>query len=105
MDAEGHLIPLLTLIHDAVELLKAALNVVVGDERLLDGPEDLTGKTTAQSGLYTHPCQHSRTLATSRGRLTPDTPPPYWRVHEAPRIGPSASLCRVPIYSSPSTGS
>jgi hypothetical protein len=39
-------IPLPALLHDAVELLKAALNVVVGEERALDRPEDLTGETT-----------------------------------------------------------
>jgi hypothetical protein len=27
-------------------------------------------------------------LLTHRGALTPDTPPPYWRVHGALRIGP-----------------
>jgi hypothetical protein len=31
--------------------LKAALKVLVADERTLDGPEDLTGKTTAQNRL------------------------------------------------------
>jgi hypothetical protein len=70
------MIPLPILIHDAVELLKTPLNVVVAEERALDGPEDLTGKTMAQIGLYAHPCQDSRTLATSRERLTPDTPAP-----------------------------
>jgi hypothetical protein len=40
------MIPLPTLIHDAVELLKASLNVVVGEERPLDGPEDLAHGTT-----------------------------------------------------------
>jgi hypothetical protein len=34
--------------------LKGALNVVVADKRVLDGPEDLTVGTTAQIGLYTH---------------------------------------------------
>ena len=36
------MIPLPTLIHDAVEPLKTPLNVVVAEERALDGPEDLT---------------------------------------------------------------
>jgi hypothetical protein len=40
------MIPLPTLIHDAVELLKASSNVVVGEERALDGPEDLAHGTT-----------------------------------------------------------
>jgi hypothetical protein len=48
-------IPLPTLLHDAVELLKTPLNVIVAEERALDGPEDLTGKTMVQIGLYTHP--------------------------------------------------
>jgi hypothetical protein len=30
--------------------LKAASKVFVADERTVDGPEDLTGKTTAQIG-------------------------------------------------------
>jgi len=47
------MIPLPTLIHDAVELLKTPLNVVVGEERALDGPEDLTHDTTVQISLYT----------------------------------------------------
>jgi hypothetical protein len=55
------MIPLPTLIHDAVELLKTPLNVVVGEERALDGPEDLTTEATAQIGLYAHLCQDSRT--------------------------------------------
>jgi hypothetical protein len=33
------------------KLLKAALNTLIADERTVDGPEDLTGKTTAQTGL------------------------------------------------------
>ena len=47
-------IPLPTLVHDAVELLKASSNAVVGEERALDDPEDLTDETTAQMGLYIH---------------------------------------------------
>jgi len=49
-----HPIPLPISIHDAVELLKASLNVVVAEERALDGPEDLAHGTTAQTGFYTH---------------------------------------------------
>jgi hypothetical protein len=48
-------IPLPTLSHDAPELFKAALQVVVAEERALDGPEDLTTETAAQIGLYAHP--------------------------------------------------
>jgi hypothetical protein len=44
-------IPLPTLFHDVVELLKASLNVVVAEERALNGLEDLTQRTTAQIGL------------------------------------------------------
>jgi hypothetical protein len=36
------------------QLLKAAVHTFVADERVLDGPRDLTGKTTAQIGLYVH---------------------------------------------------
>ena len=39
-------IPLPTLRHDAVEFLKATLNVVVAEEQALDGPEDLALGTT-----------------------------------------------------------
>jgi hypothetical protein len=35
-------------------LLRAAINVVEGEERALDSPEDLTTETTAQIGLYAH---------------------------------------------------
>jgi hypothetical protein len=42
------------LSHDALWLLKAALHTVVADEQVLEGPEDVTGETTAQMGLYTH---------------------------------------------------
>jgi hypothetical protein len=40
-------IPLPTLIHDALELFKAALKAVVAAERALDGQEDVAQKTTA----------------------------------------------------------
>jgi hypothetical protein len=52
---QGSLIHLPALSHDCLQLLKAALNVVVGEEKVLKGPEDLTDETTAQTGLYTHP--------------------------------------------------
>jgi hypothetical protein len=58
---EESTIPLPTLSHDAPELFKAALQVVVAEERALDGPEDLTTETAAQIGLYAHLCQDSRT--------------------------------------------
>jgi hypothetical protein len=54
--------------NDTPGLLIAALNIVVADERTLDGPEDLTGKTTAQIGLYAHLCQDSRTSKKRPGR-------------------------------------
>ena len=38
------------------ELLTTTSNVVVADEQHLDGSGSLTGKTTAQMGLYTHTC-------------------------------------------------
>ena len=41
-------------IHYAPELFKVALEVVVAAKRALDGLEDLTEQTTAQSGFYTH---------------------------------------------------
>ncbi len=54
------MIPLPTLIHDAVELLKASLNVVVGEELALDALEDLTDEATAQIGSYAHRAQADR---------------------------------------------
>jgi hypothetical protein len=42
------MIPLPTLIHDAVELFKAALQVVVAEEQALDGREVLPHGTVAQ---------------------------------------------------------
>lgn len=42
------------LCNDAVEFLKASLNVIVAEERALDGPEDLAHGTVAQIGLYSH---------------------------------------------------
>jgi hypothetical protein len=68
------LIPLPTLIHDAVEFLKASLNVVVAEERAIDGPEDLTGETRAQIGLYAHPTQDGRTFDHQPGYRTPAYP-------------------------------
>ena len=40
--------------HDAPELFKAALKVVVAAERALDDPEDRTTVTVAQISLYAH---------------------------------------------------
>jgi hypothetical protein len=68
--------PLSTPSHYALELFKTTFNTFVADEPTVDDPEDLAGKSTAQSSLYAHRGQDNRTLATSRGRLTPDTPPP-----------------------------
>src|SRR5918999_3069956 len=36
------------------QLLKAAFNALVADERTVDDPRDLTSETTAQTGFYTH---------------------------------------------------
>src|SRR5687768_15037009 len=47
MPLKNPLIPLPIRIHDAVELLKATLNVFVAAERALDGQEDLAHGTTA----------------------------------------------------------
>ena len=69
------MIPLPTLIHDAVEPLKASLNVVVVSERALDGPEDLTNET-AQMSLYTHRCQDDRGQLATRGAELLTTPTP-----------------------------
>jgi hypothetical protein len=56
-------------------LFKAALNALVADERTVDGPEDLTHKTTAQNGFYTHRGLDKQASSIRPGALTPDTPP------------------------------
>jgi hypothetical protein len=63
------LCPLPTLIHDALEILKTPLNVVVAEERALDGPEDLTTETAAHIGLYTHRAQADRGSSSRPGGL------------------------------------
>jgi hypothetical protein len=75
------------------ELLKAVLNVVVAEERALDGPEDLTHETTAQIGLYAHLGQDSRTSCNRLGALTPATPPlGSSRPDGVPHMRPSTPL-------------
>jgi hypothetical protein len=49
------------------QLLKAALNVLVAEGQTPDDPRDLTHKTTAQTGLYTHRGLDGRTSVTDRG--------------------------------------
>jgi hypothetical protein len=51
------------------QLLKAALSALVADERTLNDPTDLTGKTTAQSGFYTHRGLDGRTSSDRPGGL------------------------------------
>jgi hypothetical protein len=63
------LLSLLTLSHDVPGLLKVSLSVFVADEQILDDPEDLTGKTTAQIGLYTHRGQDDRGLVIDQGPI------------------------------------
>ncbi len=50
---------------------KLPLRTFVADERVLEGPEDLTGKTTAQIGFYTHRGQDGRGLQRVAVTLTP----------------------------------
>jgi hypothetical protein len=57
------------------KLLKAALNVFVAEQQVLDDPRDLTDQTTAQTGFYTHRVQAGRTSSIRPGALTPDAPP------------------------------
>jgi hypothetical protein len=60
------------------ELPKAASNVFVADERALDGPEDLTGETTAQIGLYTYNLVRTAgPRRRDRGALTSAYPAPF----------------------------
>jgi hypothetical protein len=57
-------------------LCRLSLNVVVDEERALDGPEDLTTETIAHIGLYTHRAQADRGLVIDLGCRIPDTPTP-----------------------------
>jgi hypothetical protein len=57
------------------KLLKAALNVFVAEQQVLDDPRDLTDQTTAQTGFYTHRVQAGRTSSIRPGALTPDALP------------------------------
>ena len=52
------------------------MNALVADERTVDGPEDLTGKTTAQTGFYTHRGLDEQASSIRPGAITPDTPSP-----------------------------
>ena len=58
------------------QLLKAALNVFVAEGQTLDDPRDLTDKTTAQTGFYTHRGLDGQASSIRPGVLTPDTPSP-----------------------------
>ena len=80
IDTEGPLIPLPIPSHHAPELLKASLNVVVGEELALDGPEDLAHKTTAQIGLCLHTLVRAALpLVIDRGPNSWLPPPPSRR--------------------------
>jgi hypothetical protein len=74
--AEESQIPLPTLSHDVPGLPKGALNAFQADKRLVESPEDLTDKTTAQTGFYTHRGLEEQASAIRPEVLTPDTPPP-----------------------------
>src|SRR5918998_3169598 len=90
--------------HDALRLLKGALDALVADERALEGRGDSTHRTPAQKSLYAHPCQDSRT---SDNRALPKrlaTPPPYQHPDGVPPIGSRPSLSRCTIYSGQRSG-
>ena len=99
-------IPLPTLIHDALELLIAALQVDVAAKRTLHGPEDLTTETTAQMVFYTPTSGRPGSSNRPGGTELLPTLLLYSRYPIAgPRIGPSASLCRRAICSGLPSGS
>jgi hypothetical protein len=50
------------------QLLKAAFNALVADERTVDGPEDLTTKTAALIGFYAHFGQPNQASGSRPGR-------------------------------------
>ena len=55
------------LSHALQSSLKATSNVCIAGERVLDDPEDPTGETTAQIGLYAHLHQNGRTSCNRPG--------------------------------------
>ena len=67
------------LSHALQSSLKATSNVCIAGERVLDDPEDPTGETTAQIGLYTPQGQDGRISCNPPGARTPAYPPPYRR--------------------------
>jgi hypothetical protein len=79
--------------HYTLELFKTTSNVVVVDERALDGPEGLTTETTVYIGVYTHPGQTG--LPSDIGpphELLTTSPPPHSRYPSAmTRMRPSTS--------------
>jgi hypothetical protein len=54
---------------------KAVSNLSVAAAKTLDYPRDLTGKTTAQTGFYTHRGLDEQASSIRPGALTLDTPP------------------------------
>jgi hypothetical protein len=48
------------------------LNALVAEERTVDGAGDLTDKTTAQTGFYTHRGLDSQASSIRPGVFTPD---------------------------------
>jgi hypothetical protein len=73
--AEESQIPLPPLSHDVPGLPKGALNAFQADNRLVESPEDLTDKTTAQTSSYTHRGLDEQASSIRPGVLTPDTLP------------------------------
>jgi hypothetical protein len=76
MPLKNPLIPLPIPKPRVPQSFKAALKVVVAAERTLDGPEDLTTETAAQTGFYTHQGLDGQGSSIRPGALTPDTPSP-----------------------------
>jgi hypothetical protein len=57
------------------------LNALVADEQLLDDPEDITGETRAQIGLYAHTLVRTTLpLVIDRGPKLLVTPAPFTMV-------------------------
>ena len=56
---------------------KAALNVVVAEERALDAPEDQTDVGSPRNGLYAHLCQDDSRSGYQPGGLISFYPSPF----------------------------
>jgi hypothetical protein len=86
-------------------VLKAALNALVAEERILTAPWSLPRWYRPSKRLLRASASGDRASGSRPGVVTPATPPPASeRPEGVPRMGQSASLCRCAIYSGSRSG-